>query len=74
MINRYEQSTSFTFKKSYGEIESSLYIAAKNAGLPASVLMEMVRIYSFDVDFQREIKKGDGFEVLYEFIITKMEI
>ena len=28
--------------------------------------MEMVRIYSFDVDFQREIKKGDGFEVLYE--------
>ena len=66
LINRYEQSTSFTFKKSYGEIESSLYLAAKNAGLPASVLMEMVRIYSFDVDFQREIKKGDGFEVLYE--------
>ena len=65
-INRYEQATEITLKKTYGEIDSSLYVAAKNSGLPISVLMEMVRIYSFDVDFQREIKKGDGFEVLYE--------
>ena len=37
-----------------------------DAGLPISILMEMVQIFSFDVDFQREIQKGDKFEVLYE--------
>ncbi len=65
-INKYKQKTLVTLKKSNGEIISSLYLAAKNSGLPVPVLMEMVRIYSFDVDFQREIQKGDGFEVLYE--------
>ena len=66
VLNKYEQPTVITYKKSFGEIESSLYLAAEKAGLPISVLMEMVRIFSFDVDFQREIRKGDGFEVLYE--------
>ncbi len=66
VLNKYEQPSVITYEKSFGEIESSLYLAAEKSGLPISVLMEMVRIYSFDVDFQREIKKGDGFEVLYE--------
>ena len=34
--------------------------------MPLSVLAELVRIYSWDVDFQREIQKGDSFEVAYE--------
>ena len=53
-------------EKAEGLIQISLYDAAMDAGLPISILMEMVQIFSFDVDFQREIQKGDKFEVLYE--------
>ncbi len=53
-------------EKAEGLIQTSLYDAAMEAGLPISILMEMVQIFSFDVDFQREIQKGDQFEVLYE--------
>lgn len=49
-----------------GRIESSLYEAAVQSGLPVSVLMQMIRAYSFDVDFQRDIHPGDTFEVLFE--------
>jgi murein DD-endopeptidase MepM/ murein hydrolase activator NlpD len=66
LINKYKEPTIKTFHKTTGEINSSLYISAKNAGMPIPVLMEVVKIYSFDVDFQREIKFGDSFEVLYQ--------
>lgn len=49
-----------------GRINSSLYYAGERAGLPANVLAELVRIYSWDVDFQRDIREGDSFEVMYE--------
>lgn len=48
-----------------GTIQSSLSVAAASAGLPATVLNELVRLFSFDVDFQREIQPGDGFEAYY---------
>jgi murein DD-endopeptidase MepM/ murein hydrolase activator NlpD len=65
-LNKYKEPIIVTFHKVSGEINNSLYVSAKNAGLPISVLMEVVKIYSFDVDFQREIKSGDAFEVLYQ--------
>jgi murein DD-endopeptidase MepM/ murein hydrolase activator NlpD len=49
-----------------GTIESSLYKAAAGAGVPVPVLWELIRAFSYDVDFQREIQRGDGFEVLFE--------
>lgn len=49
-----------------GRIESSLYEAAVQSGLPKPVLLQMIRAYSFDVDFQRDIHPGDTFEVLFE--------
>lgn len=49
-----------------GRIDTSLYEAAVNSGLPVPVLMQMIRAYSFDVDFQRDIHPGDTFEVLFE--------
>lgn len=48
------------------EIDSSLYEAALDADLPIQILMQMVRAYSYDVDFQRDIQPGDRFEILYE--------
>ena len=46
-------------------IETSLSAAAKEAGLPVSVAHEFIRVYSHLVDFQRDIHKGDRFEVLF---------
>jgi len=65
-----EQDVVSSLHHASGEIESSLYVAATQAGLPASLLMQFIMAYSFDVDFQRDIQKGDRFEVLYEKITT----
>ena len=64
----FETKRSLTRKIGFarGTIYSSLYKSAVNQDVPLSVLAELVRIYSWDVDFQREIQKGDAFEVAYE--------
>ncbi len=49
-----------------GRIDSSLYQSAVEVGMPVPVLMEMIKAFSFDVDFQREIQRGDSFTVLFE--------
>ncbi len=48
------------------EINSSLYAAAMQAGMPTGVLIQMIRAFSFDVDFQRDIHPGDNFATLFE--------
>ena len=48
-----------------GKIETSLYGAMKKAGLSELIINEIIRIYSFDVDFQRDIYEGDYFEALF---------
>ncbi len=48
------------------EIRSSLYQAAVDADMPIEVLMQVIRAYSFDIDFQRDIRPGDAIEVMYE--------
>ena len=57
-----------TVGSEYGEgsIESSLYQASLDAGMPHGTLMDLIRVFSFDVDFQRDIHKGDGFRALYD--------
>ena len=49
-----------------GVISSSLYKASINAGMSDNVFNTFVQVLSFSVDFQREIKKGDKFEALFE--------
>lgn len=49
-----------------GVIDDSLYLSARRAGVPVAILVELIRLYSFNVDFQREIRPGDRFELLYE--------
>lgn len=49
-----------------GVIDSSLYQAAVDSGVPLGSMMELIRIFSFDVDFQRDIQPADTFEVLYD--------
>ena len=49
-----------------GQIDSSLFVAGQEADVPVPVMIDLIRAFSFDVDFQREIQQGDGFELLYE--------
>jgi murein DD-endopeptidase MepM/ murein hydrolase activator NlpD len=49
-----------------GTIRTSLYEAGGEAGVPAPVMIEMIRAMSYDVDFQRDIQPDDSFELVYE--------
>jgi murein DD-endopeptidase MepM/ murein hydrolase activator NlpD len=49
-----------------GDIDISLFESAHDAGLPAGLIGDLIKAYSYDVDFQRDIHEGDSFEVLYE--------
>jgi len=49
-----------------GVIESSLFLAAQEAGISQNVIMELAGIFGWDIDFALDIRKGDSFTVLYE--------
>ena len=49
-----------------GTIDDSIYRAAMAAGISEGAFNDYVRIMGFSVDFQREIRTGDRFELLYE--------
>lgn len=49
-----------------GTIDSSLFAAGERAGLSPTVMAQMIQLFSYDVDFQRDIQKGDHFEVLVD--------
>ena len=53
-------------RRKVGVIETSLYKAALAVGVPSQAVAELTHIFSFDVDFQRDIQPGNGFELLYE--------
>ena len=48
------------------KILKSLYKTAIDLGIQANVIIEFARIYGFQVDFQRDIRKGDSFQIMYE--------
>lgn len=47
-------------------VRSSLFSAADDAHVPDAVVSQMVEIFSNDVDFRRELHRGDRFDVVYE--------
>ena len=56
-------------------IMQSLYKAATDQKIPANTIIEFARIYGFQVDFQRDIRKQDKFQIMYEiFLNEKKEI
>lgn len=48
-----------------GPIEGSLYKEAMAQGVPQSMIHTMIMAYSFDVDFQRSIRSGDTWNIMY---------
>ena len=47
-------------------IKNNLYSSAIEVGVEPNIIVEFARIYGFEVDFQRDIRKGDWFEIMYE--------
>ncbi len=52
-------------------ILSSLYKSAKEKGIPINTIIEFARIYGFQVDFQRDIRKRDSFQIMYEVFVDE---
>ena len=56
-------------------ILQSLYKAAVDQNIPANTIIEFARIYGFQIDFQRDVRKQDKFQIMYEvFLNEKNEI
>lgn len=60
--SQYAQIVQFRTKAKVG---SSLYATAKDNNVPDYIISELTRVFSYDVDFQRQVKPTDTFEVFY---------
>jgi murein DD-endopeptidase MepM/ murein hydrolase activator NlpD len=49
-----------------GEIKSSLFAATDAAGLPDSLATQLAEMFAGDVDFHRDLRRGDSFTVVFE--------
>lgn len=49
-------------------IDSSLFASADEAGIPDAVAIQIAEIFSGDIDFHRELRKGDRYSVVYEVL------
>ena len=49
-----------------GKILQSLYKTAIDLNIQPNIIIEFARIYGFQVDFQRDIRKNDNFQIMYE--------
>ena len=47
-------------------IKTNLYSSAVESGIEPNIIVEFARVFGFEVDFQRDIRNGDWFEILYE--------
>ena len=52
-------------------ILQSLYKAASDENIPANIIIEFAGIYGFQVDFQRDIRKKDKFQIMYEIYLNE---
>jgi len=52
-------------------ILQSLYRSATEKKIPANTIIEFARIYGFQVDFQRDIRKKDRFQIMYEVFVDE---
>ncbi len=54
------------------EIDLSLYESARRVDIPLEAFDKFVRVMSFSVDFQRDIQRGDQFELVYENLVDRL--
>ena len=54
-----------------GTIKSSLYKSATQENISPNIIIEFARLYGFQVDFQRDIRKNDSFQLIYETFVDE---
>ena len=52
-------------------ILQSLYKSATDENIPANIIIEYAGIYGFQVDFQRDVRKKDKFQIMYEVFLNQ---
>ena len=52
-------------------ILQSLYKSALERKIPSGIIIEFARIYGFQIDFQRDLRKQDKFQIMYEIFIDE---
>jgi murein DD-endopeptidase MepM/ murein hydrolase activator NlpD len=57
-----------------GTIESSLFAATDAEGIPDAIALELVRIFSTDIDFHTDLRRGDRFALVYEMAYASGEL
>jgi murein DD-endopeptidase MepM/ murein hydrolase activator NlpD len=57
-----------------GVIDSSLFLAAKRAGLSHAMTMDLANVFAYDIDFALDIRKGDEFEIIYEAKVVDSKV
>lgn len=60
-------------KQAQGVINDSLYLAGQDAGLSDKLIMQLIDIYDWDIDYRLGIRKGDNFRIIYEEIFKNRE-
>ena len=62
-----------TVRLASGSIRSSLFAATDDAGIPDAIAVQMAEMFATDIDFHRELRKGDSFSVVYEALMADGE-
>ena len=52
-------------------IKSSLYRSATKENISPNIIIEFARLYGFQIDFQRDIRKNDSFQIVYETFVDE---
>ncbi|WP_415661291.1 peptidoglycan DD-metalloendopeptidase family protein [Roseateles sp.] len=56
-----------------GSVRTSLFAATDDAGIPDAIASQMADMFSGDIDFHRELRKGDRFSIVYETLTADGE-
>jgi len=65
-IYTHEKQVEYRTFTAQGSIESSLGAAAEVAGMSSGLSGDLIDIYKWEIDFARDLKKGDHFSVIYQ--------
>lgn len=65
-IEKIDKKVQRTIEVANGKINGSFYLSAQAAGLSAKTIMSLSDIFAWEIDFIRQLRKGDPFKVIYE--------
>lgn len=65
-ISKHQKEVQVKIETAHGTIDSSLFNDGIRAGMTEKLIIKMAKLFSWDIDFGRELKKGDYFGVIFE--------